>query len=48
MVGHHANVRPPLFFETDEHPHAYGMYAGLSHAVKAVDTPFEFGLHATW
>ena len=47
MVCHHANVRPPLFLQTDEHSHTDGMYACLPHTVKAVYAPFEFGLHAT-
>ncbi len=47
MICHHRYICPP-FFQTDKDTHANLMYTCLSHAVKTVDSPFKFRLHASW
>ena len=46
MIGHHSHVRAPFFLQADQHTHADAVYAGLSHTVESIDTPFEFRLHS--
>ena len=46
VVSHHCHIGPPLF-QTDQNTHSYLVDTGLSHTVETIDTPFEFGLHAS-
>ena len=45
VVCEHGDVGAPLFLQTYEHTHTYGVHAGLSHTVEGIAAPFEIGLH---
>ena len=42
---HHHHVCAPFFFKSYQHAHSYRVHSSLSHAVKAVTSPFEDGFH---
>ena len=46
VVSHHCHICPP-FLQTDQDTHADLMDTRLSHTIESIDTPFEFGLHAS-
>ncbi len=45
MACEHGEVGAPVL-EADQHTHTYLVDSGLSHAVKTVDTPVKYRLHA--
>ena len=47
VIGHHCDVGSPVFLESYENAHSYGVYSGLSHAVESVASPVEIGFHST-
>ena len=46
VIGHHGDIRAPLFLKPNQHTHADRMDAGLPHAVETVAAPLETALHA--
>ena len=46
VVCHHRDIRSPFLLQTYQYTHPDAMNASLSHAVEAVDAPFELALHA--
>ena len=47
VIGHHRHVGLPVLLQSQQGSHADGVDASHSHAVEAVDAPFEAALHAT-